>query len=79
MRITAALSVCVEGRDQRVLKRGVLGRLLQVAVHLARRREDAFDSRRGGRRSKILLDHSTCIDFRRTIRGHRNGMRRRRS
>mgnify|MGYP005642055579 CR=1 FL=1 len=49
--------VCVKGREERVLERRVLGRLLQVAVHLARRREDALNTGRGGGRSEVLLDH----------------------
>ena len=52
--LTARLSVRVEGREERVLERRVLHRLLQVAVHLAGGGEDALDasrpcSRRGGR------------------------------
>ena len=35
----------------------VLGRLLQVAVHVAGGREDALDAGRRGRRREVLLDH----------------------
>ena len=42
------LSISVERSEERVLERRVLGRLLQVAVHLARRREDALDTGGGG-------------------------------
>ena len=45
------LSVRVERGEERVLERRVLGRLLQVAVHLACRREDALDASGGGGRS----------------------------
>jgi hypothetical protein len=34
-----------------------LGALAQVAVHLARRGEDALDARRGGRGGEVLLHH----------------------
>ena len=47
-------SVDVESSKQGVLKGGVLGRLLQVAVHLSR--EDALDTARGGRCCEVLLD-----------------------
>ena len=40
-----------------MLKRRVLGRLGEVAVHLACGREDALDAGRGGRHGKVLLDH----------------------
>ena len=49
--------VCVECGEKRVLERRVLGRLLQVAVHLARRREDALDASGGGGCGEVLLDH----------------------
>ena len=44
--LTARLSVRVEGREERVLERRVLHRLLQVAVHLAGGGEDALDASR---------------------------------
>ena len=40
-----------------MLEGRVLRRLLQVAVHLARSREDALDAGRGGGRGEVLLDH----------------------
>ena len=40
-----------------MLERRVLGRLLEVAVHLAGRREDALDAGGGGGRGEVLLDH----------------------
>ena len=49
--------VGIEGRKQGVLEGRVLGRLLEVAVHLASSREDALDTTRGGGRSQVLLDH----------------------
>ena len=38
--------VGIEGREQRVLEGRVLGRLLEVAVHLASSREDALNTTR---------------------------------
>ena len=43
--------------EEAVLKRCVLRRLAQVAVHFASSREDALDARRGCRCGKVLLHH----------------------
>ena len=49
--------VRVEARIESVLERGVLCRLLQVAMHVTSRREDKLDALRQGRRCEVLLDH----------------------
>ena len=58
---SAPSSICVEGREERVLECRVLGRLLEVAVHISGGREDALDASGRGRRGKVpckvLLDH----------------------
>ena len=43
--------------EQRVLEGGVLVCLLQVAVHLSRRGEDALRARGGGGLGEVLLGH----------------------
>ena len=40
-----------------MLERCVLGRLAQVAMHLASSRKDALDARRGCKCGKVLLHH----------------------
>ena len=69
-------SVCVECREEGVLERRILRRLLQVAVHLARSREDALDACRRGRCGKVLLEyfsrHADCVLRRCAIKNARD-------
>ena len=50
-------SVSNERGKEGVFKRGVLGRLLQVTMHVARCRKDALNASGGGGGGKVLLDH----------------------
>ena len=50
-------SVCVEGREERGLKRVIIGALAKVTVHLASGTEDTLNTCGGCGGGTILLDH----------------------